>query len=427
MLQLCALATAVLHIRPVKELSYPADYPETFLFCLANVFGIGHSILHYAEIRFVWVNGEEAAKRMAGRDVLRHSVKAILYCVATIYSGLLFYSDLGEKGTVYHTPMAITLIAWLLDPVLTYFLYIVFGGNGDIKSRSVPMNIDFVIHRYGEWTMLMLGESVLSLLIVNDSSASKGREFYTTFYVGMVSVILLQYLYFKSQPHSPDRHAMRRSRNAGICFSFANQIYSASLILVGVSYKLISTEYSSEYDTVDYETEGGDGHRLLGGSSSSYPEKLSTSERQSRIATLFGLALGVVFITLDIMIIAHNGFASSRDRCYCKAGKVQYIGIFVVVISRVLICAFIMTLSQYYYTPHVVAWLGLGTIVMQVSVRFLGKIYFPTKMVVHVVNGVKHKISLHSEESSEVWPNVTRPTVTQPCSVQVYLENEVEG
>jgi hypothetical protein len=35
-----------------------------------------------------------------------------------------------------------------------------------IRSRQVPMNINFSLHRWGEWIMLMLGESVLSLLIV---------------------------------------------------------------------------------------------------------------------------------------------------------------------------------------------------------------------------------------------------------------------
>ena len=40
-------------------------------------------------------------------------------------------------------------------------------------------------HRLGEWVMLMLGESVLSLLIVEESA---GRKYYVTFYSGMISV-----------------------------------------------------------------------------------------------------------------------------------------------------------------------------------------------------------------------------------------------
>jgi hypothetical protein len=41
-------------------------------------------------------------------------------------------------------------------------------------------------HRIGEWVMLMLDESVLSLLIVEELS---GRRYYVTFYSGMISVM----------------------------------------------------------------------------------------------------------------------------------------------------------------------------------------------------------------------------------------------
>jgi len=41
-------------------------------------------------------------------------------------------------------------------------------GGGRHKQFSVPTNIDFTIHRYGEWTMLMLGEDILSLRTFKD-------------------------------------------------------------------------------------------------------------------------------------------------------------------------------------------------------------------------------------------------------------------
>lgn len=60
------------------------------------------------------------------------------------------------------------------------------------------MNIDYAIHRYGEWIMLMLGESVLSLLIVG---VKERDDFYKTFYCGIISIALLENLHFRSQPH----------------------------------------------------------------------------------------------------------------------------------------------------------------------------------------------------------------------------------
>jgi hypothetical protein len=52
--------------------------------------------------------------------------------------------------------------------------------------RFIQSNFLFDRHRLGEWVMLMLGESVLSLLIVE---ASEGRRYFVSFYSGMASVM----------------------------------------------------------------------------------------------------------------------------------------------------------------------------------------------------------------------------------------------
>ena len=46
--------------------------------------------------------------------------------------------------------------------------------------------------------MILLGESVLSLLIV---STSVNADYYVTLYAGIIGVTLLQLLYIKYQPH----------------------------------------------------------------------------------------------------------------------------------------------------------------------------------------------------------------------------------
>lgn len=379
MIQLMALATAVLHIRPLEYLAHPAMHPETFMFCAANCFGLMHHLFLSSEIQYFWVEGEQTPSKHTARANLRHtSITFAITVAATVYSGILYYTDIGgDDKKTDHGPMILMFVSWITKPLLMYFLIFVRTPS-DFKQYTVPMNIDFSIHRFGEWTMLMLGESVLSLLIVNDIADSAQDHFYTTFYAGIVSVTLLQYLYFKSQPHGADQHAMRRTRVAGLAYSFLIQIYSAALIVVGVSYKLLLTEYSSDYADVksdesygtDKESDGYDadasGNRLLAGSSSE--EKMPTSERQARIATMFGLALGATFLTLDMMTAAHNGFASSKSRLHCpETGQFRAMGLVVVVISRLFISAFIMTLGLYYTTPHVVVWFGLGTIVAQVS------------------------------------------------------------
>lgn len=48
------------------------------------------------------------------------------------------------------------------------------------------------------------------------------EEYYTTFFCGILTVIALQYLHYRSQPHDPSLHAMRRNKDAGIWWVITN-------------------------------------------------------------------------------------------------------------------------------------------------------------------------------------------------------------
>ena len=395
-LQLCALATSVIHIRPVEYMSHGADNSEIFLYCLGLCIGNFINLLYQCEIRFVWVVGQVAAKRSAGRDMKYLAWTFLLHTSALVYS-----ANAGRAGVEYHGPLIILLVEWLTRP---WVMLAVLSTVVDLKTFSVPMNIDFTIHRYGEWTMLMLGESILSLLIVNDVSSEMEKEFYFTFYLGILSVTLLQFLYFKSQPHDADHHAMRRSRLSGILFSTVIQFYSASLILVGVSYKMLLTEYTSAYADSSYGGSYGSENRLLA-SSAGATDTYTTKERQQRIANLFCFALAAVFLFLDVLTIAHSGFSALSNRCHCKEGNFQMKGFALVVFSRIVIIIFLATLSQYISDPELIVLIGFGTIVMQVTVRFLGRVYFPSKQL-HAIEDLEFK---KEEIQEERWPNTTQP------------------
>jgi hypothetical protein len=62
--------------------------------------------------------------------------------------------------------------------------------------------------------MLMLGESVLSLLIVDNEH--EGDHYQTVFFAGVLTIILLRLLHFQSQPHGAEAHAARRNKDAGL-------------------------------------------------------------------------------------------------------------------------------------------------------------------------------------------------------------------
>ena len=83
-------------------------------------------------------------------------------------------------------------------------MWLVFGGwfsyqvmtvvyacciHSKLKEVTTPVNINFTLHRYGEWVMLLLGESVLSLLIV---SLSLDGSYYFTVFMGILTMVIIQ-------------------------------------------------------------------------------------------------------------------------------------------------------------------------------------------------------------------------------------------
>ncbi len=232
------------------------------------------------------------------------------------------------------------------------------------------------------------GESVLSLL-TTDLASSENNEFYFTFYCGVLSVTLLQYLYFKSQPHDADGHAMRRSRPGALLFVIFIQIYSAALVIVGVSFKMLLTEYKydnesdSEAMVKEYESSSSSNYgRFLAGSGDE-KSMYSDEERRQRIATFFCVGLGISFLSLDLLTLAHLGIKAIHDRFYNVKGVFARAVVLSLNISRFLITAFIFTVFLHTTEPELVALYGLISIILQVFVSLVGYIFFPPEESSH--------------------------------------------
>ncbi|KAI2491721.1 hypothetical protein MHU86_22830 [Fragilaria crotonensis] len=242
-----------------------------------------------------------------------------------------------------------------------------FPKDGSHKEFTVPLNINLVIHRDGEWIMLMLGESILSLLIVD---VSDGEDYYVTFYCGILTVVSLHYLHYRSQPHDADDHATRRHKDAGIWWSMVNAVYSASLIAVGVSYKLFMYEFTygerrlenGEDSLIERDLAGGVG--------------LTSDERRQAAANVFSAAITLVFVCLDLMILLHRGLNSSINRCQCPKTKVMNWNGILLTVARISLALFFATLSQYATNPQHLSVLGLAGVVAQLIIRKLGRIIF---------------------------------------------------
>lgn len=255
--------------------------------------------------------------------------------------------------------------------------------------------------------MLLLGESILSLLIVETSLS---RNYYITFYCGIVSVVLLQYLHFRSQPHHASEHAMRRSKNAGMVFSTLMQTYSFALVAVGVSFKMLLYEYI-------YQESGGYKLRkllqvlrdsamrhLAGGGGPKY----STDERQQRVANFFCGSMAIAWICLDLMILTHQGLRNNVHRCECQiTKKISKLGVLFAIIRAGLI-AFIASLSQYVQKPELIAIIGMVAIIVQVSTRVLGDLVYPkAKVAADHGHGDEAGGGSENDREEDRWPNVT--------------------
>jgi hypothetical protein len=212
-----------------------------------------------------------------------------------------------------------------------------------------------------------------------------------TFYCGIVSVALMQYLYYKSQPHYGDAHSIRRSRVSGLVFVILLQIFCTALIIIGVSYKMLVAEYEENAPKIDSYTDSLNvdkddlnhlfGRMLAGGSSSKYNEE----ERRQRISYFFCFGLGIAYICLDFMALSHNGIAAIVERVttvrdeYETKHNYQSKGILIVVVLRVAIVLFLFTAPIYVTEPYILALFGLITVVLQLVTRYFGHVYFPSK------------------------------------------------
>jgi hypothetical protein len=254
--------------------------------------------------------------------------------------------------------------------------------------------------------MLMLGESILSLLIVDIEHA--GKEFYSVFYCALLTVVLLQLLHFQSQPHDADLHVLRRSKNRGILWRLLQGVYSMALVTLSASFTfflLFSDDSSST------------------GNSRLRERRLVTEVDEEAVgdeaAHLFSGALAVIFLSLDVMSLLHVGAEEIRKRCMIN-GKVKIAAILTFAMRFGIILA-TGTISQWTKNPNGVTMAGLVFVFVELAMRKFGSIYL--KRHQSTVEGAATNSEKENgtpddnEESLEApWPNV----------MQARAETEIE-
>ena len=435
MVKLWFLATAVLHIRPDMN---QANNIDMFLFCGSCFLGLSLGALHYIEIAFIWVNGNQKQSSAAAiTQLILYIPFFLIYGGATVYSGILHFRNRtaggygDDQGDTNYIPAILMASTWLIVPLNNYLILVKVRGRGDYKLRSVPMNIQFNIHRIGEWVMLMLGESILSLLIVEYIQGS--LVYNVTFYSGIVSVILLQFLHYKNQPHDPNEHAMLKSRERGNAYLFLLSIYSAALIVVGACYKMFLTEYVKEasyevkkdsYDAKYSERsllsascyEEISEMRFLGGEETSVADSYTKEDRQQRIAYLFVSGLALAFLSLDLQILSHKGIKESLNKLKSKDGKIRIDFVMLGIFPRFLTVLATLLASWFLTEPMHLALFGLGIIVTSIVLRSIAG-YFITS---------RSKVASPTEKHVRLADSVYQmPSMAEPALAQSILRESI--
>ncbi|GBG25114.1 Hypothetical Protein FCC1311_013322 [Hondaea fermentalgiana] len=111
-----------------------------------------------------------------------------------------------------------------------------------VRLHAVPMHIEYCTHRYGEWTMLMLGEGVMQIIIVNFDQM---LERYLTFVPAYLLMAALRILYYSSQPFKAQGHALNQSVRRGFIWLQLQPVESSLIVCVGIGLKeLLKNSYA---------------------------------------------------------------------------------------------------------------------------------------------------------------------------------------
>ena len=243
----CFLATAVVHIRPPYEMRLPYTFVDMFGYSLGCTCLTVMNIYKSSELVVKGIGDKQALKHAGRSDIMGFSFQFVFYLAATCVSGIAYFGNTEEHADVAnvdslddkvtHLPIILMIAGWGSD-VMFFMLNMMQANKTDEEFANcsiVPLNVGYCIHRTGELVMILLGESILSLLIVETST---NIEYYICMYAGIVSCTLLMYLYYKYQPHHPEDHALCGNWAAMAWYYFFILIFCFALIGIGTSYKM---------------------------------------------------------------------------------------------------------------------------------------------------------------------------------------------
>jgi len=122
-------------------------------------------------------------------------------------------------------------------PIVTLFYRVLFRSK-QWQQSMVPVHVNFLCHRIGEFTMLMLGESVLTCVTLAAPSSFNGGRFHAAAVAAFAITTCLMYQGYSASQFEAQDHVMRRSGVGGVVWLNNTWAHSFALIVVGVALRL---------------------------------------------------------------------------------------------------------------------------------------------------------------------------------------------
>jgi low temperature requirement protein LtrA len=155
-------------------------------------------LLELTRVRVSFPKGEHRTDQKLARvksyakvHAARHAVCIACFVIA---SSPIYFGYETKK-----MPLELVLTCWAGAVVLEYVAILAM-----YKISYVPANFPFLIHRYGEFVMLMLGEGVLSIVTTIDENKIGNAYHYVGMFAGFLQLLSIQYVYYRSAKFKDD-------------------------------------------------------------------------------------------------------------------------------------------------------------------------------------------------------------------------------
>jgi len=348
LLRFFGVAAIVLFIRPIQMLRDPQGFASVFALILSFLCEALMQLVLDLEVYFRAQGDREAIQNHTLAEMKKGIIPAtVTYATSTIIAAVLRFGPFDEplnNGALWNVadlPLTLTAAGYLWN----LFMQITGSfhkpkGTADIRKTLVPYNIDFVIERYSDWFLLLLGEAVMAMVETTENQ----RDYVVTFVETLILIVLFT-LKFESEPENVHGHALWRNERNAYAFRVLTEVLSIGIIILSVTFKIIEDE-----------------------------TRFGISEHHCTIALT--VSLGWVLIALELTLLTHKGLDKSWERLFRPKGDNTTVSIYWplagITIFKVVLFIFLFAIPAWQDSVTIANTLVLFVVLLVAITRIIG-------------------------------------------------------